>query len=263
MVMYTLRRATDGSLEGPINKQVYASYAPKRHAFEVALREAEKRGFSKESGKLIQIVTDGDNDLARFVEEYFPGAIHTIDVFHVVEYLWEVAGALYKEGSDQLIRWVESQKEALYDGRAQDIVDELQRLLNVLPAKGPGNKHKRKCLEKVKNYIAKRLDKINYKELRDQDLEISSGAVEGAVKHVIASRFDNGGMRWIKERAEALLQLRCIEINGDWDDFILYVHDKMREKMLSDKKLYPLKSRDPAPLPTIAFNKISNVGGKR
>jgi len=26
--MYTLRRAPDGSLEGPINKKVYASYAP-------------------------------------------------------------------------------------------------------------------------------------------------------------------------------------------------------------------------------------------
>jgi len=36
------------------------------------------------------------------------------------------------------------------------------------------------------------------------------------VNYVIAKRFDSGGMRWIKERAEALLQLRCIEVNNDW-----------------------------------------------
>ncbi len=29
VVMYTLRRSADGLLEGPINKKVYASYAPK------------------------------------------------------------------------------------------------------------------------------------------------------------------------------------------------------------------------------------------
>ncbi len=46
---------------------------------------------------------------------------------------------------------------------------------------------------------------MNYKELCEQDLEISSGAVKGAVNYVIAKRFDSGDMRWIKEQAEHLL----------------------------------------------------------
>ena len=37
------------------------------------------------------------------------------------------------------------------------------------------------------------------------DLEVASGVVEGGVKHVIGKRFDNGSMRWIRERAEARL----------------------------------------------------------
>jgi hypothetical protein len=64
-VMYTLKRNEDGLLEGPINKKVYASYAPKRHAVAIARREADKRGFNDKSGKVVQIVTDGDNDLER------------------------------------------------------------------------------------------------------------------------------------------------------------------------------------------------------
>ncbi len=246
VTMYTLRRSADGQLEGPINKKVYASYASKRHAVAIARREANKRGFGPESGKLIQVVTDGDNDLQRYIEEFFPEAIHTIDVYHVIEYLWEAGRCLYKEGSAELIEWVEVQKEALYNGRAVEIVAEIDKRLAQLE---PGNQSVQERLQKVRNYINKRVDKMNYKELREQDLEISSGAVEGAVNYVIAKRFDSGGMRWIKERAEHLLQLRCIEVNGDWDAFIQFVHDKTREQAQQERKNLSLKCTEPAPLP--------------
>jgi hypothetical protein len=247
VTIYTLRWSADGTLEGPINKKVYASYAPKRHAIAIARREANKRGFEPGNGKLIQVVTDGDNDLERYIEEYFPEAQHTIDVYHVTEYIWEAGRCLYKEGSDELIEWVDTQKEALYDGRAAEIVAEIDERLARLD---PSKTNIRERLEKVRNYIHKRVDKMNYKELREQDLEISSGAVEGAVNYVIAKRFDSGGMRWIKERAEHLLQLRCIEVNDDWDAFIEFVHDKTRDQAQRQRKNLSLKRTTPAPLPT-------------
>ncbi len=250
VVMYTLKRNTEGLLDGPINKTVYASYACKRHAVAIARREADKRGFPKESGKITQIVTDGDNDLERYIDELFPEAIHTIDVFHVTEYLWEAGHCLYKEGSDEVIEWVEAQKDALYNGRILDIIKEIEEWLNTLPKKGPGMKGKRERLQKVKNYLEKRINKMNYKELQEQDLEIGSGAVEGAVKYVMAKRFDEGGMRWIKERAEALLQLRCIEINGDWEDFISFIHNKTSKNARELNNNFFLKSKIPDPLPT-------------
>jgi len=253
-VIYTLRRSADGKLEGPINKKVYASYAPKRHAVAIARREADKRGFNQGSKRMVQIVTDGDNDLDRYVEKFFPEAIHTIDVFHVTEYLWKAGGCLYKEGSDELQQWVESQKDALYDDRASDIVKELDKRLKLLPKRGPGSKSRRERLQKIKNYLSKRLKKMNYKSLQEQDLEISSGSVEGAVNYVIAKRFDSGGMRWIKERAEPLLQLRCIEVNNDWDNFISYVHDKTSRQMQQKQNNLFLKSKKPASLPTYGLN---------
>ncbi len=247
VVVYTLRQSSDGTLEGPLNKKVYASYAPKRHAVAIARREANKRGFGPKSGKLIQIVTDGDNDLERYISEYFPEAIHTIDVYHVTEYLWEAGQCLYKEGSDELIAWVNVQKEALYDGRATEIVAEIDKRLAQLD---PGKQSVRIRLQKVRNYLNKRVDKMDYKALREQDLEISSGAVEGAVNYVIAKRFDSGGMRWIKERAEHLLQLRCIEVNDDWDAFIEFVHNKTREQAQQEHNNISLRRTKPASLPT-------------
>jgi len=245
MVMYTLKKSADGKLEGPRHKKVYASHAPKRHVVAIARREADKRGFGRESGKRVQIVTDGDNDLERYIGEFFPEATHTIDVYHVTEYLWEAGHALYKEGSDELEAWVNRQKEALYDGRVADIIAELDERLALLPTGSL-----QEGLKKVRNYLDKRQVKMDYKSLREQDLEISSGAVEGAVNYVIAKRFDSGGMRWIKERAETLLQLRCIEVNGDWDAFISFVHDKTKMQAQQTHKIISLKSQQPAPLPT-------------
>jgi len=91
---------------------------------------------------------------------------------------------------------------------------------------------------------------MDYKSLLEQDLEISSGMIEGAVKHVIARRFDDSGMRWIKERAEALLQLRCIEINGDWDAFISFVHDRIKEQAQQSLKIPILRTKEADDLPT-------------
>ncbi len=254
VVMYTLRRATDGLLEGPINKKVYASYAPKRHAVAVARREADKRGFQEHGGKLVQVVTDGDNDLERYVGEFFPEAIHTVDVFHVIEYVWKAAGCLYKEGSDELVQWAEQQKDLVYEGRVAEVVEEIERRLALLPKKGPGMKNRRKRLGEISRYLNKRIDKMNYKQLSGQDLEISSGSVQGAVNYVIAKRFDSGGMRWIKERAEALLQLRCIEANNDWEAFVSYVHDKTNRRTQSQNENLFLKSSEAMSLPTYGLN---------
>jgi hypothetical protein len=58
VVMYTLRREGDFLL-GPLHRRVYASFAPKRHAFEIARREADKRGFGLGSGRHHQVASGG------------------------------------------------------------------------------------------------------------------------------------------------------------------------------------------------------------
>ena len=60
---------------------------------------------------------------------------------------------------------------------------------------------------------------MDYGNLKDKDLVIASGQVEGAARHLVGERMDCGGMRWKVERCRMLLQLRCIGINGEWDRF--------------------------------------------
>ena len=78
---------------------------------------------------------------------------------------------------------------------------------------------------------------MNYKKLIDEDMVIASGIIEGAARYVIGERMDCGGMRWIPERAEALLRLRCIELNGDWDHFFEWGYQHWMEKMKLGEKV--------------------------
>jgi hypothetical protein len=252
VVMYTLHRDPHGTgwLLGPLNRRVYASFAPKRHAFAIARREADKRGFTKDSGKLVQIVTDGDDDLALYAKEFFPEALHTVDLMHVVEYVYGAAACLYREGSAELGVWVDEQKDRLYKAQEAEVVAEIRR--RALRLCGPGTREKRERLERAARYLEKRLGQMNYKFLLEQDLELASGAVEGAVKNLVGARFDFGGSRWIRERAEPLLQLRCIEANGDWDTFIQWVHDDHRRRGRESGARIRIQQKAPSPLPTLA-----------
>jgi hypothetical protein len=201
---------------------------------------------------LIQLVTDGDDDLRRLGKEFFPDAIHTLDVMHALEYLWEAGGCLFKEGSAELTAWVKSLEKLIYKGKILEVLGEMGERLERIPKTGPGNKGRRERLETAINYLGSRTQMMNYGWLKKQDLELASGSVEGAVKHVIAKRFDSGSMRWIRERAEPLLQLRCIEINGDWCAFVRYVHARANEQAARDAEPVVLLSRVAGPLPEVA-----------
>ncbi|CAN5632647.1 hypothetical protein BH11MYX1_BH11MYX1_02930 [soil metagenome] len=250
VVMFTLKRHGT-KLLGPINRKLYASFAPKKHAFAIARREANKRGFGPGAGKLIQIVTDGDLDLATYTTEYFPEAMHTIDVMHVIEKLWTAGECFHPEGTKLLKEWIDEQKAHLYAGEIDAIINGLCQRRHGIAVTGPGNKGKRERLLGIIRYLEKRVSKMPYDKIIKQDLELGSGAVEGAIKNIIGKRCDYGGMRWIKERVEAVVQLRCIEANGDWDRFVEFVHDRMRGDANRDGTRLRLQSSTPAPLPTI------------
>jgi hypothetical protein len=242
VVMYTLKRSPDGKLHGPLNKKVWATFAGRKAAALWARAEATKRGFPPDTTKTVQIVLDGAKGLKHQFERLFANAIFTLDICHVVEKLWALGHCYHKEGSAELKAWVEELKTLLYTGQTSELVERLKSYLQDVPLQGPGNKARRNKLSKLINYLEPRLSMLRYKEWLEQDLVIASGQVEGAVRHVVGERFDCSGMRWIPGKAEPLLHLRCIELNGDWDRFIAWfyeqqhklLHQRQRVKILTD-----------------------------
>jgi len=176
VVMYTLRVSpTDGLLLGPINKVVWGSFAGKRYAFAWARRQAEKRGFAPGSNKLIQFVSDGDDDFPVYLKDYFGEYcdlefITTIDLPHVMEYLWDAGLARYPEGSDELAAWAREQKTRLLENRVDRVLGDLRAMLASVPKTGPGTKAKRERLTRAIRYLENNLDRMDYQYLRENDL---------------------------------------------------------------------------------------------
>ena len=48
---------------------------------------------------------------------------------------------------------------------------------------------------------------------------IGSGAAEGACRHLVKDRMEGAGMRWSVPGADAVLKLRAVALNGDWDAY--------------------------------------------
>src|SRR5664280_2964425 len=50
----------------------------------------------------------------------------------------------------------------------------------------------------------------------------ATGVIEGACRHLVKDRLDLTGARWGLQGAEAVLKLRAIRCNGDWDTYWAY-----------------------------------------
>lgn len=254
-MMYTLRRGSDGLLHGPINKTVWGSYAQRKVMFEWARKQATKRGFGPDTNKRIHIAVDGEKCLKDGLSKIFPRATFVLDVRHLEEKVWETGRVFFVEGSDELEEWVEDKRRLLYEGRASELLSLLKKLRKNLSRRANRDKGKREALTKLISYIQPRLDMMCYKNLIDEDLPIATGIIEGAARYVVGERMDCSGMRWIPERAEALLHLRCIELNGDWDHFYEWVYNRWHDKLLRNEKVI-VRTNEPISLPSKSTKNI-------
>jgi hypothetical protein len=251
VVLYTLQRGEDGRLHGPVNKKVFGTFGARRTALEWARAQATRRGFPPGTTKTVQIVVDGETCLEQRLRRLFRGAVLTLDIRHAQEKLWEVGRLFHREGSAELICWVEDLEELLYKGHVRTLLRRLEQQMRTVSLRGPGTKEKRKVLTQVIGYLEARVKLMDYGRWREEDLVIATGVVEGAARYVVGERLDNSGMRWIEERAEAVLLLRCIEVNGDWEAFMRWSQEQ-RMQELERGEVVQIRSKTPTQLPRAA-----------
>ena len=150
-------------------------------------------------------------------------------------------------GSSALAAWVEELKDLVYGGNTKTLLSQLRRLRSDVPRRGPGTKGRRHALTKLINYVKPRQRMMRYAHWMDQDLVIATGQVEGAVRHLVGERLDCSGMRWVRGKAEAVLHLRCIELNGDWAQFEAWFHRQTHQRLSKGERSKVLTNK-PLPL---------------
>jgi hypothetical protein len=220
-VIYTLGPLKDGSREGPIHKRVYATFESHAALFTWLAKEAHKRGYGT---KRTLFLADGAEAIWEQQALHFPKAEVCIDWVHIVEKLWAAGRCLHDEGSQALAAWVgECVRDLRRRSGADKVITALSNAYASIPKTGPGNKGKREKLLGVLEHLSKHRHRMRYNELRADDLDIATGAVEGAVRNLVRMRLDGPGMRWSRDRSERVLHLRCILLNGQWDEFVAHL----------------------------------------
>ena len=189
-VLYTLRK-TRGGFEGPINKRLLATFESHEALFRWLHEHAVRRGYDK---KRSLFLADGSDHIWRLQQKYFPKATPCIDWYHIVEKLWEAGGCLHSEGSKEHAAWVDEQKTRLRRGDLGTLATELSRAYAAISKTGPGNKGRRKRLLDIMKHFAEHRCRMRYAELRREDLDIGTGAVEGAVRNLVGMRLDGPGV---------------------------------------------------------------------
>jgi hypothetical protein len=226
VAMYTLRRGEDGKLHGPINKKIWGQFGKRQEAMDWTREQATRRGFGPQSNKVIQIVVDGECCLRKQLEKVFPHATFTLDLRHAQEHLWKAGRLFHEEDSSELKAWVKPLNDLLQAGKVRRLLSRLKRIQASVSRRGPNTKKKREGLQKLIEYYESRQDMMQYDKYYRDDLVLATGVIEGACRYVIGERLDCSGMRWTLAGSEPLLQLRCIELNGDWSSFSSWLSEQ-------------------------------------
>ena len=69
------------------------------------------------------------------------------------------------------------------------------------------------------NYFQNNASRMRYDEYLRAGYPIASGVIEGACRHLIKDRMEQGGMRWTLAGAEAMLNVRSVCASSEWERF--------------------------------------------
>jgi hypothetical protein len=79
--------------------------------------------------------------------------------------------------------------------------------------------HERKGADTCAGYLDAKAPYLDYPAALANGWPIATGIIEGACRHIIKDRFDITGARWSLDGAEAILRLRTLHANGDFEQY--------------------------------------------
>jgi hypothetical protein len=177
----------------------------------------EVRFRNRRGRKPVVCLLDGERALWDAKRLWFgEEVVGILDLFHVLERLWKAAYCFHREGSSAAEQFVTERLRMLLEGKVGALIGGLRRMQTRRGLKG----EKARNLSTVIGYFENNREHMKYDEYLAEGYPIGSGVAEGACRHVVKDRMEQTGMRWTVEGAQAMLHLRSIYLNGDWEPFL-------------------------------------------
>lgn len=157
-----------------------------------------------------------------------------LDFVHVTEYVWKAANAFLGERSSLRVEWVKNICKRLLDGEVEGVIKHLESCLGKpSPTGNPLTQSVKKTIQKAITYFQNHEKMMAYDYYLSKGMPIATGVVESACGYYVQQRFDTNGMHWSEKGAKALLDLRAINLNEDWEEMmkehIENEHDRIYE----------------------------------
>ena len=183
--------------------------------------------------KAMVCVMDGERALWKMLDRYEWDVVRVLDIYHVLEYLWDAAYCFCPESSDTAQVFVTERLRRILEGDVGRVIGGLKQMATKHNLRG---NRKRKLYVAI-NYLQRNRDSMHYDEYLANGYPIGSGVVEGACRHFVKDRMELTGMRWRSDGAQAMLDLRSVFLNDDWETFQQYRIDANTRKLHPNRDL--------------------------
>lgn len=150
-----------------------------------------------------------------------------IDLIHVMEYIWRAAWCFFDQGERAAEDWVRAKTLAVLEGRAADVAAGIRRRATTARLA----KARRKNADACATYLTNKAPYLDYPTALAAGWPIATGIIEGTCRYLVADRMDITGARWSVDGAEAVLKLRAVRSNGDFDEYWTFHIDHERQRV--------------------------------
>jgi hypothetical protein len=138
-----------------------------------------------------------------------------IDLIHVLEYIWKAAWCLHPAGDPAAEDWVAVKALAVLAGASARVAAEITAEADAAGLTAGQRNGADTCVR----YLTSKQGFLRYDQALAAGWPIATGVIEGACRHLIGDRLDITGARWGLDGAEAVLTLRAVISNGDFDEY--------------------------------------------
>ena len=212
-VVWSKRELVKENTYSLVDKRYLGTFCdPERFYWDIVLELYKRSG-----GKLDEIEGlvrgDGAPFIRGFHSKYALLCRYILDYYHLCKKVKERLWAVY----DTQKRYGEV-KEKIMDYLNSGDVDGALKYIESL-RKRIQKRYKKKQLVKLAGYIERNRHGIWYKEAREKGISIGAGSADKAGDILICRRMKLRGMWWSRKGADAVLSIRILVQNGEWDDF--------------------------------------------
>jgi hypothetical protein len=214
------------------NKQVGGTMFGKEKAIKNLADRLQTRDGKCE--KPIYVLMDGAASLEKGITKEFKErgwesrvSGYCLDIVHALEYMWDASTALYGEVNPKRVSWVRYALEKTLDSNINVIIQELEHKIE----HDKLTKFTVNRLQRSITYFKNHQHMMDYKKYLRMGFPIASGGIEGACNNLVKDRTDRSGMQWTKKGADAVINLRGVQCNKDWEDYWSYYIEKQSEKL--------------------------------